>query len=130
MLFSVRACSSAQIALAETLGNLETNAYEIILGAYDNTQTFIRKQVGGDEAEEGNSVETPGILDCHSYRDFYISWNDGTIEVGSGHSSSHALLTWHDSNPHEIRDFAMATGPAGSGTWKFPQTSGEISQLD
>lgn len=117
----VRACHSARLSLAQTLHDQSSNAYEVVIGGYDNTLSLIRKQVGGDiEA----SSETPGILSCDRMREFYISWEDGIVSLSSDKDLAHSLVAWHDDNPHSVHFLSVSTGWGATGEWEIPHTYG------
>ena len=64
--FSVEACVEAHIALAQTPGVTGAGAYEVILGADDNSRSRIVTDMLTNET--GAEVATPNLLDCDNYK--------------------------------------------------------------
>ena len=52
--------------------------YEIIIGGFGNTKTWIRNTTYGENLAFG---DTPDILSPDEYRPFWIKWENGLVEV-------------------------------------------------
>ncbi len=79
VVFKVCAAHSAYILLAAQLDNYEGDSYEIVIGAFGNTITWIRKN--GTNGDIEVSRPTSGILSGDEHRWFWISWQNGHIQV-------------------------------------------------
>lgn len=64
-------------------------AIEIVLGSDENTKVVFR-----DLVNEGNlgEVDATFLLSCTEQRAFWLSWHNGTVQVGSGPVYPHNLL--------------------------------------
>lgn len=74
----VRGCSDSHFLLAEVAGNLQLSSSEVAIA---NNVSHIRTHLNGEITEP---VSTPNILDCASYRTFWIRWDMQGIAVGQG----------------------------------------------
>ena len=118
--FRVKASSDARIALSNIHGNIQPLAYEVHIGAASNSKTLLLWKVNGQELAVH---ETSGILDNSQLKAFWISWQDGVIEVGEGSEPQpDTLLSWTDPKPVQIQSIAVATGlESQGGEWEFDE---------
>lgn len=58
-----------------------TNAFEIVIGAEENTKVVIREVYGQGNLAE---VDASFVLSCTEMKVFWISWHNGTARIGSG----------------------------------------------
>ena len=106
--------------------------YEIVLGGNSNTQSFIRKDVGG--YNEVAIAETPGILSCSMSLPFWISWGgkvNRTLAVGKGNIlGSDSFMTWTDTGETRlVGALSLVTGWGSTGNWKFLRDAGKKNLL-
>ncbi|XP_046564872.1 uncharacterized protein LOC124273641, partial [Haliotis rubra] len=78
--FKVRASNDAHVALLQDEGVTDRNIYEVVIGGWGNTQSVIR--TGMQHANRVTARHRP--LNGTQFRDFWISWEDGVISVGTG----------------------------------------------
>jgi hypothetical protein len=71
----------------------ESASYEIVLGAYDNTLSDIRR---GSHGQILTQVETPNIMNCDEFLPFWIKWENKVLIVGSGPIDSHIIMQYND----------------------------------
>ena len=79
-IIQVIACQSIFIELSEIPGNPKTLSYEIALGIDMNSKTEIRSGVDGAvlATHEGE------VLHCLELKVFWLQWDRGMVEVGTG----------------------------------------------
>lgn len=88
--FKVRTCNDAHILLSNTLlDTSETNSYEIVFGAFENTRTVIRQ---GSHGNELAAADTPDIMNCDAFLPLWVKWENSVITIGSGPLDSHVIL--------------------------------------
>ena len=81
--FSARACRDVNVGLFETFGNSSSAMYRVMIGGWNNEASAIRSTpVAG--ASDLVKIDRKAILSCNSLRPFWISWEDGLIQVGYG----------------------------------------------
>ena len=56
--------------------------YEVVIGAVDNTKSQIFRPRDLGRNQPLAESQTPGILNCHDFRKFWISWQEDEILVG------------------------------------------------
>ncbi|XP_078696106.1 putative carboxypeptidase X1 [Branchiostoma floridae x Branchiostoma belcheri] len=117
--FEVQANSDAHVALSSQRQKL-ADMYEIVIGAWDNTWSVIRRSMQGYDYAK---TRTPGINSPREYRTFWITWSaDGTIAVGRG-GETQPFMQWRDPDPLPIAYAGYSTGWGSSGRWKFCHTA-------
>ena len=117
--FRVKAASDAHIALSATYGEIQLMTYEITLGGLKNRRSSIR--YGGDSwfAKE---ARTPSVLSETEMRPFWISWENGVLDVGEGmRKGSRRLLQWRPmmEKRHNINHLSVCTSEHSKGEWEF-----------
>ncbi|XP_067668468.1 uncharacterized protein [Haliotis asinina] len=114
--FQVRAESNVHVALLQEDGVTCSNTYEIVIGGWKNTQSVIRK--GRHNDQRVTARHRP--LSATEFRDFWISWNDGVISVGTGMTVDVGrFMSWRDPSPQSVRYIAVSTGCGSTGLWQF-----------
>ena len=92
--FKIRSCDNGHVLLSTSLMDVsETAAYEIVLGAYENTISDIRRGAHGEILVQAN---TPNILNCDEFLPFWLRWGNGMLIVGSGPLDSHVIMQYSD----------------------------------
>ena len=124
----VRSCYHAMVALTSASGSID-HMYEVELGSNYNGGITLNLGRAGPHAI---TISEPGLLDCHEYRGFWISWADYVIEVGQGTfpSRSSSLLTWYEED-HLVDVKAVSVtsrsdmGTDSTANWQFDLTDGK-----
>ena len=123
--FRVRACHDAIVYLSHERMAASDSAYEIAIGTKNNLRTQIRRasdrQVLADE-------DTPDIVNCSNYRQFWVSWVEGLLQMGTGGLKDINKVISHDTaDTRTIRSVAM-TGDNLQGDparWEVRKNSGK-----
>ncbi|ELU10678.1 hypothetical protein CAPTEDRAFT_63764, partial [Capitella teleta] len=115
--FSVKACNDAHIALSSNPGFTAEHTYEIVLGGASNKKSFIRNETLSASLV---SKDTPGILSCDEYREFWISWEHDMIEVGTGTDTGRDMfMNYAGTSLFPIHGLAVSTGWGAEGDWEL-----------
>ena len=124
--FQLRGCKEARVALAQTPFNASDGAYEVVIGYQDNMASKINRNVGDQNPVV--SVVTENILDCYTYRPFWIRFDQvhGKISVGQGVLDSGLLMEWQDGSPHKVHAVGFGTGDREEVAVKFGEEAGEM----
>lgn len=95
LIFEVKTCWNAYVGLIS--GHTDSDPlYEIALGSYKNTMSFIRE---GKTSKVFLSEVAGAVFDCTSYTEIWITWNKFTINVGFGDGITGTFLTWTSPTP-------------------------------
>jgi Farnesoic acid 0-methyl transferase len=122
--FSVKACRSVHVILTRSPGVVDTFAYEVVIGASDNTVSAIRKLPPDEMVRE---YDTKDILSCETETIFWMTWSDGVIRVGGGNSiGSGELFNMNDDNPYSINALSLASRDSQQASWQFTKDSGNF----
>ena len=122
--FSVRACNDAHLGLFSILQNSTSPMYEIAIGVQSNTHSAIRQSpLGPDEA----LVSTPDVLSCAIFRAFWVTWQDGYIQVGRGTvTGANVFMEWEDTEYSvTVEAVSLSTGWGASGEWQLGDLNGK-----
>ena len=123
LVFSVKTPNDAHIALAEFLGNTDYNTYEIVLGAANNRLSEIRK---GKQGKILAKQPTPGVVSGDQAREFWITWGDSSISVGTGRIvGNHRFMFCKDPKWTPVKYVALSTYVSSSGEWDLDQKYGK-----
>lgn len=120
--FSAYAESEARILLASEVGVSDQKpAYEIIIGAAQNTKSEIRRCINAIECcPVIATAQTPGLLNKQlGLQKFHIIYNNGLLKVFFEDDDT-PLLTSFDPNPISVRAIGYAQGPTTRGKFEFP----------
>ncbi len=121
IIFRIKAVSDAHILLTETINDFSIG-YEVIIGGWDNTQSGIRQPPYGDLVHE---VPTEGLLSKDEWRTFWISYDHGLVEAGSGTDvGANIILQWHADSPLTINAITVSTAVNILADWEFSQFEG------
>ncbi|CAH1788312.1 unnamed protein product, partial [Owenia fusiformis] len=115
--FSVKACHDAILDLQLTPGSTVDDSYEVVLdGFHPGHKSVIRD----DERTNQMAHKDGAILSCNEFNDFWVSWANGNIEVGTGKvKGSGRFMSWTDTTPHAVNAINVYTGWGATGEWKF-----------
>ncbi|KAH9513942.1 hypothetical protein Btru_031804 [Bulinus truncatus] len=119
--FKIKAKCDAQIALCAIYGSVERKAYEICLGAEENTKSFIRDGSLGPVKSEAKTVNLLSESDFHY---FWLSWANNKVEVGKGAKYGHSRFLYWDvpeNRQFKVNSMAVATSRATKGQWEFAE---------
>jgi len=119
--FELRACENARLTLARL--PFTDPLYEISLGTEGNTRSVISRYTNGVSTVVAQE-DTPGIIDCLETRRFYLSWNNGIIQLVRGTASGRRLMDWQDNEPLGAYSVSLTTGPGSSGMWTYNSDQG------
>lgn len=122
--FTLRSCGHASVYLAEIPGvYASSRAYEVVLGSGD-AKDGVQIKNGGMVVME---TTIAGVTSCTAFKNYVLSWNNGTIVVGTG-IPTHLLsmLSWTDPDPRPINAVAFTTANGNIGEWQFNTVHGEF----
>lgn len=128
VVFKIKACGDAYVALSMYTGVTSTDTYEVVIGGFNNKRSEIRMEPGGQHVAEADTAE---ILSCSESRAFWISWDNNEVLVGKGASVGYEVfLAWREVNPHPVEGVSIATGQDSGqlgGTWEFTDIPGRFN---
>ena len=118
----IQACSDGHIGLSEVPGLSSLNMYEVVIGGWSNSKSVIRRARQGHIEVEAS---TPDILSCNSMKFFWVTWEDGIIEVGAGGIIGQTrLLYFKDPDPYTVNSITLATAGGHEGIFAYGQNTG------
>ena len=116
--FRAKACKDIHVLLASDLQETAV-AYEVVIGGYNNERVDIRRGAQGPVLAETWAID---ICNCNEYLPFWISWENKTIEVGTGKLRQHILLSVSDlEEGHEVKAVSLSTYHDSQGEYQLPQ---------
>ena len=116
----IRSCAEAHLHLLSFY--TDPQSYEVVIGAESNTKTSLYRETSTSVIHSEN---TPDVLDCLESRTFWISWENGHIDVREESLAGNSLLTWTDTNPLEVHMMALSSGPGSEGAeWIYSINAG------
>lgn len=129
IIFEVKACQGARIALEHIPGVYEYRTFEVEIGIDDNKGVAIRDTVGGPNKMEA-ALGTE-LLHCDSYRTFWISWREEMYySVGRGSKiRSDVLIDYKPEYFRTASGVAFDTPNDVPGDWKVKKTGSESQQF-
>ncbi|CAH1779588.1 unnamed protein product [Owenia fusiformis] len=102
--FEVKAWLEVRLLLSEIYGRSDNKVYEIGLGVRGNQASSISTIALGSKGVE---VPTQSILNGNEYRQFWISWANGNVQVGRGSvRGQNTFMSYQVTQP--IRPMALA----------------------
>ena len=121
-IFHVRAHSNARLALTPGLEDTQSG-YEVVIGGDNDTLTYIKYI---NEEERQASAETQGILISSALSTFWIRFDNGVIEVGTGDDvGAYTVLSWTDTRtPTTVKAIAYSTDASTRGHWSVDEFRG------
>ena len=122
LVFAVKACTSASVALCWVPGIYVYYCYELEIGTNNNTETVLRSSIGGPILK---SAQTPQILNCDSMPLFWVTWKNGYISFGKGPVPDQgAVFTVNDPEWHSIYSVSFLTPIGVTGIWMTSAATG------
>ena len=71
------------------------------------------------------AVDTPDILKCNEERSFWITWQNGAIEVGRGEVvGQDRVMDFQPLEFYPVRAVGFSTGYSFNGTWNIKLLDG------
>ena len=124
VVFRVKSCADAFIRLSDTQNGKDV--YEIAIGE-DPQDGPIRSVIrNGKNGTEEAWKDTPGILSCAEFRQFWASWTNGLIQFGTGPvPGQNSIIGWKDPDAFSVTTLSVATGWDTTGEWKFDVKPGK-----
>ena len=121
--FEVKACKHVALYASSSDNKNSTKPlYEIAIGSHHNTRTHVRRR--NDASLQASSritkqSDTQNILNCNAYRPFWISWEAGSIMVGSGNVvGENVIVSWINPDPFSVKSLGIVTLDNVDGEWK------------
>ncbi|CAC5399918.1 unnamed protein product [Mytilus coruscus] len=121
--FEVKACKHVALYASSSDNKDSTKPlYEIALGSHHDTRTYIRRRNDASLQTSSRITEqsyTDNVLNCGEYRPFWISWEAGSIMVGSGNVvGDNVIVSWIDPDPFIVKSLGILTLDKEVGEWK------------
>ncbi|CAG2192889.1 unnamed protein product [Mytilus edulis] len=121
--FEVKACKHVALYASSSDNKDSTKPlYEIAIGSHHNTRTLVRRR--NDASLQASSSitkqsDTQNVLNCNENRPFWISWEAGSIMVGSGNGvGENVIVSWIDQAPFSVKSLGILTLDKVVGEWK------------
>ncbi|XP_063416291.1 uncharacterized protein LOC134697935 [Mytilus trossulus] len=115
--FEVQGCDNAFITL-HAKSSLSGPHYYIIIGGWGNTRSQISKTMTNEQLVY--LYYKTYLLDCHTYKNFWISWEKGRIRVGSGNTyNGNVFLHYDDMCSFAIEEVIISTAWGTTLDWIF-----------
>ncbi|XP_046369362.1 uncharacterized protein LOC124144153 isoform X3 [Haliotis rufescens] len=124
--FKIKAAGDAYLALSAVYGDVDRKTHEIVLGAEDNTKSFIRDGSMGAIRAQATTIN---LLSEDDFRFFWVSWKNHVIEVGRGaYYGKNTFLKYKlpQTKQFNINCMALSTGRASKGQWEFAEILDEL----
>ncbi|XP_063447527.1 C3 and PZP-like alpha-2-macroglobulin domain-containing protein 8 [Mytilus trossulus] len=121
--FAVKACKHVALyASSSDTNDSSKPLYEIAIGSHQNTKTYVRRRNDASLQTSSRITEeskTDNILNCAEYRLFWISWEAGSVKVGSGNRvGENVIVSLIDPDPLTVQSFGIMTVTKVVGEWK------------
>ncbi|XP_042198630.1 C3 and PZP-like alpha-2-macroglobulin domain-containing protein 8 [Callorhinchus milii] len=114
---AVKAHNDAHFALSA--GPHDTvEMIEIVVGGRQNTRTWVAVSKMGEPVATANS---PHILSWDEFRNFWIRWRNGVVQVGHGAvpSNESLIVQWVNAALPEVKYIGFSTGWGSMGEFKI-----------
>ena len=122
IIFRVKAVSDAHITLTDTVNDY-SRGYEVVIGGWTNTQSAIRHPPAGNIVHQ---VATEDLLSGNEWRTFWISYNYGQIETGSGSDvGANRIMSWYAGDSYMTIKAVSVSSYAVVADWEFTQLEGK-----
>ncbi|CAG2246505.1 unnamed protein product [Mytilus edulis] len=122
--FKVKACRNVALYASSSYNKDSTKPlYEITIGAADDTtRSYIRRRNDASLLKSSRITEhryIDNVLNCNEYRPLWISWEAGSIMVGSGNViGENVIVSWIDPYPFIVKSVGIMTIAKTVGEWK------------
>lgn len=119
--FKIKTAGEAYLALSAVYGDLERKTLEIVLGAEENSKSFIRDSSMGPIKAHAQTVN---LLSDTEFRYFWVSWANHVLEVGRGaRYGQQQFLKWKvpSHKQFNVNCLAVSTSRTGKGEWEFAE---------
>lgn len=118
--FKLQTCSSAEIILAVTPFNPNTDGYRVSLGMLS---TITRLHYTDRTA----AADTMSLFNCYTLRSYWITWVGGYVKVGHGKMGANLIVQLQDSDQLMIGALSLFTPQSqGGGEWQVSRSRGKI----
>ncbi|CAG2207827.1 unnamed protein product [Mytilus edulis] len=123
----INTCSDGVVFLSSSdLMDSAEPFYEIVLGGFSNTETYILKR-NNDSLHPSSMTdifffptEEINKLKCSAFRPFWISWSGEHIRIGRGSKIGvNMFVEWGDSSSLKVRSIGICTFWGSTGEWKI-----------
>ncbi|CAH1786990.1 unnamed protein product, partial [Owenia fusiformis] len=116
----VMTCRGAMIYLSQSETADLSGVYHVEIGGTNNKKSFIAM---GQNGAKKIYVDTPRILKCNEYRQFWVSWMRSgpnmVISAGKGLCPGiNSFMTWSDPAPVPISYVGIGSYTVSGGSWK------------
>lgn len=120
----VKADHDAHLVFSDTMGDENTNVYEVVLGSHTNTNSLMRRCV---YCNNDVWVETPDILKPDEFRYFWFRWTNQMLQVGRGTVAGEGAFMDLDKEIHPtIVAVGLSTGWGSPGEWHLNALEGNV----
>ena len=121
LVFSLDTCGEVSLALSQIPGLMVYKTYLVVIGSGANNDAI---EIYSD-GEVKYHQHFPCISECRHYRTFWVSWENGLINVGRGILMNVNLLaSWQDTSPHLVGAVSLGGNP--SAYWRFYPFRGNL----
>ena len=124
--FMAKTCyGEMTLALTTTPFNSQNADVKIVLGTKDHQETKIFHRADNGTMVE-YSLSTPNVLDCHTMRPFWVSWDKGFLQFGRGYTMEDAIVS-----PMPVGDITGLSLSAfdNNALWSFSHDEGKCVML-
>lgn len=126
LVFKVKSCRHASLALSAFLGLSRPLTYVVSIGTKANKETEIDWRIGDSTSRV--SIASENILNCDEYRDFWVSWRDDMVRVGKGRVVGEDEVLKHegssDLKSHSVHAVSLGTSEGADGHWDIANYQG------
>jgi len=121
--FKLQTCSSAEIVLAVTPFNLNTDGYRVSLGMLSTVARL-------HHPDRTASADTMNLLNCYMLRSYWITWVGGLVKVGHGKMGANLIVQLQDTDQLVIGALTSFTPESlGGGEWQVSRNIGKAVVL-
>ena len=123
-MFKVKACRNVRIALQSLPERAYSNSFIVEIGGENNDRvTSLYYSMHGLSSHHTRDYPE-GVLDCHSYKQFWIDWaNAPDFKVGAGALDSTVLLSDYNRYGYVFNSIGITT-ENNTGDWEFRRNNG------
>lgn len=102
----------------------EFEGYEFTIGDARNTIVNLRII----PANQNLTSPRFGVLSCHTLRQFWVSWYDNVVRMGSGNLNENEFLFYDPQKSVNVRAVSFTTGDIAesAGLFEIPRSTGKF----